>query len=272
LGSLRLLLFRPGALTTEYLSGRRVRFLPPLRLYLICSVAYFLVSSLTPAGRDETSSIIAAGTDSISVSRGAADDAADEARRDSLARAALVRAHLPVPAGKLDSASRSLGDSVRIEQQLSTLTMPSWLRRRVVHGTGRLSHDKSAFSRAYTEQLPKLLFVLMPVFALLLALTYRSRRRRYPVHLIVALHLHAFVFAILALDEVRVLLPAGALRTSLKWVTACWLLAYVPTALRRVYGGRRRWAVVRTAVLAGEYSMIGAIAVGLMAVLVFLTY
>src|SRR5207245_1863262 len=39
------LLFKPGYLTREFLEGRRVRYLPPLRLYLVLSVLFFLVIS-----------------------------------------------------------------------------------------------------------------------------------------------------------------------------------------------------------------------------------
>src|SRR5262249_35655867 len=37
------LLFKPGFLTREFIAGRRVRYLPPLRLYLVLSVLFFLV-------------------------------------------------------------------------------------------------------------------------------------------------------------------------------------------------------------------------------------
>jgi len=46
LKSLRLLFTRPGFLTREYISGRRVSYLPPVRLYLIASVLFFLTLSL----------------------------------------------------------------------------------------------------------------------------------------------------------------------------------------------------------------------------------
>jgi hypothetical protein len=39
------LLFRPGRLTSEYLRGRRVHFTPPLRLYLVSSVLFFLFAT-----------------------------------------------------------------------------------------------------------------------------------------------------------------------------------------------------------------------------------
>ena len=40
------LIFKPGKLTNEYIAGRRVRYLPPFRLYLISSILFFLVASI----------------------------------------------------------------------------------------------------------------------------------------------------------------------------------------------------------------------------------
>src|SRR5688572_7002723 len=40
------LLARPGFLTREFFAGRRVRYLPPFRLYLVLSVLMFLLTSL----------------------------------------------------------------------------------------------------------------------------------------------------------------------------------------------------------------------------------
>jgi hypothetical protein len=40
--TLKTLFFRPGVLTVDFLAGRRARWLSPLRLYLICSLAFFV--------------------------------------------------------------------------------------------------------------------------------------------------------------------------------------------------------------------------------------
>src|SRR5215212_9831045 len=45
------LMSKPGLLTKEYLSGKRVRSLLPLRLYLSASVIYFLLLALPFFGR-----------------------------------------------------------------------------------------------------------------------------------------------------------------------------------------------------------------------------
>lgn len=44
--TLRALLTRPGVLTVDFLEGRRARWLLPLRVYLICSIAFFLSKPL----------------------------------------------------------------------------------------------------------------------------------------------------------------------------------------------------------------------------------
>src|ERR1700730_15326850 len=46
--SIGLLLWRPGWLTNQVLEGRRVRFVHPLRLYLLVSIAFFLCARLIP--------------------------------------------------------------------------------------------------------------------------------------------------------------------------------------------------------------------------------
>jgi hypothetical protein len=65
--SLKTLFLEPGRLTLEFLAGRRARWLPPLRLYLICSVVYFLLSvfseSITHRADRELAAMIVTNAD-----------------------------------------------------------------------------------------------------------------------------------------------------------------------------------------------------------------
>ena len=45
--TLQYLLFVPGKLTREFIAGRRVSYLPPFRLYLVMSIAFFLLTAIT---------------------------------------------------------------------------------------------------------------------------------------------------------------------------------------------------------------------------------
>src|SRR5210317_1901963 len=42
------LLIRPGKLTLDYLEGRRARYMPPFRMYLVLSVLFFVVAFFNP--------------------------------------------------------------------------------------------------------------------------------------------------------------------------------------------------------------------------------
>jgi hypothetical protein len=57
ISSIGLLLWRPGWLTNQFLEGRRVRFLHPLRLYLLVSIVFFLCARLIPVSDAHTTKV-----------------------------------------------------------------------------------------------------------------------------------------------------------------------------------------------------------------------
>jgi hypothetical protein len=78
--TLRALLLRPGFLTNEFVQGRRTRYLPPFRLYLVLSLVFFVVLSCKP---DEAVVIGDNGSgDPAIVVTGADPKALDEAMKD----------------------------------------------------------------------------------------------------------------------------------------------------------------------------------------------
>ena len=93
--------------------------------------------------------------------------------------------------------------------------------------------------------LPQVLFVLMPLFALLLKIFYIFKRRLYMEHLIVALHSHAFVFLSLFLFTLAGFAHAWALTSAtalapmlglLLFVMGWWIPIYLFVMQKRVYG------------------------------------
>jgi hypothetical protein len=85
--------------------------------------------------------------------------------------------------------------------------------------------------------LPRLFFLLLPAFALLLSL-FDRQGWHYLDHLVFALHYHAFVFlnltALFVLGRPWVPSVVAQVLGLLLWIG---LFAYLPLALRRVYGG-----------------------------------
>lgn len=111
----------------------------------------------------------------------------------------------------------------------------------------RLNHDPGILAHAMQAAFPKAMFILMPLFGLLVYAFYWRAERMYVPHFYFAVHFHAFAFVMLALYEV-----AGM--PHWRWLTISRLLIfllpiYLGIALRKVYGGGRWLTVAKTAAI-----------------------
>ena len=123
-----------------------------------------------------------------------------------------------------------------------------WINRKLLHGkenVERMGGRTDLWLQAFLGSVPSALFLLVPVFALMLKLVYVFKRRLYLEHLVVALYSHVFLlmaltamFLLSALGgwlEVRVpwLGSVAAFATALLWL---WMLVYLLLMQKRVYG------------------------------------
>jgi hypothetical protein len=126
-------------------------------------------------------------------------------------------------------------------------TANDWLNAQVGHipeNWKRVREDPDLLRNAFYSALPTALFVLVPVFALLLKILYVYQRRLYMEHLVAALHGHAFVCAMLlvlmAMTSFESLLGSppwlAAPMGWLEWLALMWIPAYLWLHLKRVSG------------------------------------
>lgn len=207
--TLKLLLARPGELTAAVLEGRRARYISPVRLYLVCSLLYFLAAGSAPAPEPDAMSL------DVGVGIGTSQpDAVDAV----FAKAA---------ANGVDSLTAD--ERAALEAEIAR--NPAWIRpllRSVVT-------DPEALESGVLETLPKALFVLIPALALAIALFYRGRH--FPEHLYAALHLQSFVFLVLAVVALTSYATSLLVFASASAIAGAAILAYAVIAQRRVYGG-----------------------------------
>src|SRR5579885_3102799 len=90
--------------------------------------------------------------------------------------------------------------------------------------------------RSMLENMPRVLFVLVPVFALIVNLFYR--RFKYPAHLYFSIHLHTLVFMVLAVAELAKFTHAFYFSTGVMIAAQLASVAYAFVSLRGMYGGR----------------------------------
>jgi hypothetical protein len=233
------LLFKPGFLTCEFLSGRRVRYLPPLRLYLVLSVLFFLIFGLSP--HEPRVATIKSGTGTVVLVT--PDQVEDFAARPG-----------ETPQQREDRICNPDYDGPSRSFVLPSLKQAC---RKFVEDGGRTA------SKAFLHNLPRALFILLPALALLMKAMYWRPRHYYVEHLLFFLHNHAFGFLVFALVVLmtRLLPPAIA-----KWVTIIvWL--YVPyylfVSMRRVYGQGPWLTFAKLAVLSLTYLICAVITLAL---------
>lgn len=123
-----------------------------------------------------------------------------------------------------------------------------WINAQVGRAKGnikRLQDDPNAFKDALLSAVPSTLFIMLPLFALMLKILYVFKRRLYMEHLIVALHSHAFLCLALLLMFVTMGLQSwlapdkGFLHGLFGWIDALlwlWMPIYLLIMQKRVYG------------------------------------
>ena len=129
--------------------------------------------------------------------------------------------------------------------------------------SARARANPDAFALAVYRNVPRAFFLFLPIFALMLELFYR-KQGYYIDHLVFSLYYHAFVFLVFAAlflsGRTLTWVPDPPVRV-VQWSLIAWLVAYLPVALRRVYGGSWPKTVLKVIGLGGLY-VIGFVAIG----------
>lgn len=280
------LLFRPGLLTREYIQGRRVRFLPPVRMYLVVSILFFLLVSLgtdlevsvapapdqqgTAAERGDTVSGASPWYDEhldpdtpapqepgegMKKARGEIplDPEAMEALRERAEARAAAEARESAEgesgtgAAGTSSADRdgseATDDGPRVELPETGLFDTEALERRLESQARKIKGPEGgkALAKVMLENLPTMLFVFLPVVALVLRMLYPLSGRIYVEHLIFTLHYHSFFFLelIITISLFRLAdwwSPLEVIGGVLAAIVSIWTPIYLFMAMRRVYG------------------------------------
>lgn len=210
-------LLRPGYLTREYIAGRRARYLSPVRLYLIVSVIYFLAASSTPPTMSTT-------------------------RRGEVAAPGGIQIGITGSANGTDLTAEERADLLASVEKAPFVLKPM-LRA--------IATDPTGFRGRVLTIMPRVLFALLPVFALIVALFYRGRR--FPTSLVFAVHLHACAFTMFTLSEAAKLTGSTGVEVTVGSVMTVAFTAYALMALRAVFGGSWAMTVAKALAIAVIY-------------------
>lgn len=250
------LITRPGYLTNAYNSGRHVRYVTPLRLYLFFSVLFFLVLNTRQSKLDLSS---VSGPSHSSTPKSAAAKQASSLRPGSVSGVVGEMVNVDVPGARFNLGStkgevRSLNDIPDSPEQLAREAGISrkmdrnerWIFRQVV----RLKQiGVGGFISRFVTNLPTMMFFMLPLFAFAVKLLYLRNGRLYVEHLVFLLHVHAFLYLALTLMLITPDHPAKPLVLLVP-------VSYLIVAIRRVY--RQPWwkTLLKFSLLACCYNII----------------
>jgi hypothetical protein len=229
--TLKALMLKPGQLTEDFLAGRRIRWLSPLRTYLICSIAYFLAGPI--------------------LERVTGYQAKTAARIEITGDSADV------------NDVKLLTDSVAFVNDPEVRDL--WFVK--LFGAGNmftLANNPSRLADIVAETIPRAMFVLLPLFAFLTWLLWRSSGLAYPAHLAFAFHVHAAYFVGLLVPTLLAPLPIigpvslmnafiGLIAVS-QLALLAYTMWYLIVASRRALGGTTQQVVWRTTALGLIYA------------------
>jgi Protein of unknown function (DUF3667) len=267
-----LLIVKPWRLTNEFLAGRRVRYLHPLRLYLLASILFFFAVNYGAKGlrlepgkipeekRAEVAAAVAEKRDEIQKELEKENLSPDERKKaqnvlDYLTKpsptATASAEEKPSPTTTPEASDKRSYGSVNerpfivFDDAKSNTPFERWLEARAKEKMGEHGTKMGLFIVTLFSNLPYMMLACIPLFALVLKILYIRRHIFYIDHLIYALHIHTFFYSAVML----IVLATMGLNRTLPGTVAGWIIALlwiwfvvqILLSIRRVY--RQGWFV-----------------------------
>jgi len=279
-----LLIAKPWRLTNEFLAGKRVRHVHPLRLYLLASILFFFAvnywaksvnlqsGKLSPKDRDEIKTELK-------------NENLPPAARAKIEQALNLDSPTPTPAtpdvpkppGSSPEASSKTDQTLSTESERAFFqsgnpqtTFEKWLETHAKEKFGEHGANARAGFITLIKNLPAMMRCCIPLFAFVLKVLYIRRKIFYIDHLIYALHIHTFAYVGIMLIIFATISLNRVAPNMMGWIAIPWIVfaAQILISIRRVY--RQGWFLSIFKFFFGGLAYLIVLAVGL-AVTFFIT-
>ncbi|WP_026705745.1 DUF3667 domain-containing protein [Flavobacterium soli] len=238
--TIRNLILKPASLTKEYLSGKRMSYLAPVRLYIFISFATFLTLSLAPDIELENGPVQLKGENNQDI-------------KASLDTLNFKNMNMYKDLKALDSSQAYTPEEEK---------MPEFIHETLKKSLHVLENNspnelEEKFKESFIHNFPKVLFIYMPIFAFFLWLFHSKKKWYYFDHGIFTLHYFSFLLiTYLILTLVDLLLYAfgeniivNVLSGIMHFIGFVWAFYYFFPAHHRFYGCSRRKSVLKGTIL-----------------------
>jgi hypothetical protein len=245
------LIFTPGLVIQNFNDNKRTRYVPPIRIYAFMSFAFFLFFNFVVGGEVENMSVKVKKTPN----------------KEQSLRVSILGTNT-----EMDTlTSRELSERPYLTNEVIDSTLRSkniptnWLNTRLMHSTIKLTKGELLLADLFAKFIKYItysIFILMPIFALLLMLFYRKRNYYYSEFLVFSIYFHTLLFGAFGF----LMLLIGFLTIDYKLLYVAVILffgmsIYLALALKRVFGDSTTKTVVKTVLLSLVYAFLLSISI-----------
>ncbi|CAN5209332.1 DUF3667 domain-containing protein [soil metagenome] len=294
--TLKPLLLKPGKLTIEYMAGRRAQYLHPVKMYIFISLIYFLLvfkqnnEIVRIQNKPDTKEGLIQAQKSINENKWIPAAQKKITRDEIQKKIDLLDSNKKETAVKKDpgrqnysgftttTSDTSYQQYVESQKKLPEAKQDGWFKRYYNKKAFALNSSKTDIKELIGEGIkhnfPKMMFFLLPLFALILRVTFWKNKKFYVEHLIYAFHLHCFVFLFLTIIMVvKMGIPVnwGTLLSWLNFLTTIAVLFYIYRSLRVVYHRSRLRTITKMIGMSFVYSFVFSICLVLLIIVTTLT-
>jgi hypothetical protein len=288
---------KPGYLAVEFNSGKRESYYHPARMYVFISFIFFLLFFSLPEYSDEEPSLkqteMADSVNNLNVitgeeflNKGGLDSILQNVPMDSSDRAEIKQARTTIGETK-KKGNKKVGWSLSGSEyknfaayDSTQLTLPEeerdgWLARKLnykgIEINQRYGDNMSEFGKdfvkSFKENFSKVLFFLLPIFALILKLLYVRRDYFYSEHLVFSIYSYNFFFLAGSLKMLFDLVPW------LEWlgtILGFWIVFYLLFAMKKMYGQGWGKTILKFCIFFFVFSMVLGLGFGISALTIIL--
>ncbi|WP_308993395.1 DUF3667 domain-containing protein [Mariniflexile litorale] len=268
------LLFKPAALSKAYMSGKRLYYLNPIRLYIFISFITFFIISVFP---NETAEIKIAlnkktteeshfpSIDSLHIEArgidgltkmGVISQESNDSIKKLLKETNEINSKGIINLGykdidELDSLQKSGAKNIKLNS-IKNYFLKKWLTVEEEHTEKEIF---TKFSESFSHNFPKVLFIYMPIFALILWVFNNKKKYYYFDHAIFTLHYFSFllimILVLFFIDKLKPLLNTspvlGWVHFGLKTLGILFMFYYFFPAHRLFYKDKFFLSFVKSA-------------------------
>ena len=201
--SMRTIVMSPGQLSVEFAANRRANFVNPFRLFIFTSIAWFFLFSISFSPPEQRPL-----RDGVLRERMVQPDGEElrilEVREGLQAIREVLKGHRT---GGMNAILRLPPDARQKRTLLSMAQfyqsdhgMPFWVEELVANLMIDALGSPGDLVDEALDNLPLMMFVLLPWYTLVLGLIYLNKHYRLIHNLVFAIHVHAFAFLLLSVS------------------------------------------------------------------------